>query len=381
MHHASAPLRDDKPLSSPSLIRKILPFRPRPGSGIEPKPLIWDSKTFIMGILNLTPDSFSEISTQPHCPSLESSMEVLLEMVKNGLDLIDIGGQSTRPFATEVSVEEEISRIIPIIRAIRSHARPEIHSLIISVDTFQSLVAKEALEAGADMINDVTGGTRDPDMWSLLAEVQVPMVVMHSRGTPSTMTSPSETTYSEGVVSQVSKELWIRLKFGLSRGVRRWSLVLDPGIGFAKTCDGNLDILRGLKQFGEMGVGGGAEEVRAGGEGDMEGSFSNLEPIKGLSSSILELEKGSTSSKYRPHLESRIDFPSMRGFPILLGTSRKSFIGQITGVSIPKERVLGTAATCMAGILGGCHLLRVHDVKEMSQVGRMGDAIVQKGLK
>jgi 2-amino-4-hydroxy-6-hydroxymethyldihydropteridine diphosphokinase / dihydropteroate synthase len=262
-----------------------------------------------MGILNLTPDSFSDGGR--HTDTLHS----ILHLARGGASIIDIGGQSTAPGRAEVSVDEELSRVLPAIELIRS--TPETKGIVISVDTYRAGVAKEAAAAGADIINDVSGGLLDPDMLKTVAGLGKTICLMHMRGDPRTMTTL--TSYPDGLIPTLAAELTARVTAAEAAGIRRWRMILDPGIGFAKDQKQNLEILRRL------------EELR-----------------------------------YWPGLES---------MPWLVGSSRKGFIGKITGVKEPADRTWGTAATVAAAVQGGADIVRVHDVHEMSMVARMADAI------
>jgi 2-amino-4-hydroxy-6-hydroxymethyldihydropteridine diphosphokinase/dihydropteroate synthase len=194
---------------------------------------------------------------------------------------------------------------------------PEARNIAISVDTFYARVAEDAIAAGADIINDVTAGEADPLMLATAARLQRPIILMHMRGTPQTMTELTQ--YPDGIINGVGRELFTRLQAAEAAGIRPWRIILDPGIGFAKTQDQNLELLRRL------------DELRV---------------YKGL-----------------------------EGFPWLVGTSRKGFIGKITEVKSARDRVWGTAATVTASINGGADIVRVHDVAEMAQVAKMADAI------
>jgi 2-amino-4-hydroxy-6-hydroxymethyldihydropteridine diphosphokinase/dihydropteroate synthase len=271
-----------------------------------------DRPTQLMAILNVTPNSFSDGGVHTS-DSLEATISSIIE---SGATIIDVGGQSTAPGAPEVSAAEEISRILPAIELIRNH--PQSSSVTISIDTYQSSVAKAAVAAGADIINDVSAGTLDPAMLSTMASLGKTVCLMHMRGTPATMNKLTD--YSpEGLIPTIAQELLQRVAAAEAAGIRRWRIILDPGIGFAKTGTQNLEILRRM------------EELR--------------------------------------------DWPGLRGLPWLLGSSRKNFIGKITGVKEPRERVWGTAATVAAAIQGGADIVRVHDVFEMGQVVKMSDAI------
>jgi 2-amino-4-hydroxy-6-hydroxymethyldihydropteridine diphosphokinase/dihydropteroate synthase len=267
-----------------------------------------------MAVLNITPDSFSD-GGQYDAGDLIAIEAKIKQVIANGATIIDVGGQSTRPSATKISWQEELGRIRPVIECIRSI--PEAQKIAVSVDTFYAEVARGAVAAGADIINDVSGGLLDPQMLPLIAELQVTIVLMHMRGTPEDMNDLTD--YPEGVVIGVAKELLERLKAAEEAGIPRWRIVLDPGIGFAKTQAQNLELLR------------------------------NLEALR--------------------------SYPGLRNYPWLVGTSRKGFIGKITGVSTAAERGWGTAATVTTSIAGGADIVRVHDVPEMAQVAKMADAM------
>ncbi|KAI8911553.1 Dihydropteroate synthase-like protein, partial [Gorgonomyces haynaldii] len=270
---------------------------------------LWkQEKTFIMGILNVTPDSFSDGGK---FNSVESAVQQAQKMIADGTDIIDIGGQSTRPNAPEITSQEEMDRILPVIRAIRAVEK----SIPISVDTFRADVAASAIEAGADLINDVSGGTRDPKMLQVMAEKAVPVCLMHMRGDSKTMTSL--TNYEGDVVGHVRKMLVQLSQEAQAKGVYRWNITVDPGIGFAKDFAQNYDLISNLKSIGED--------------------------------------------------------PLLRGLPLLLGVSRKAFIGKTIDQPQADQRVFGTAAACTACIANGANILRVHDVKEMRDVALVAD--------
>lgn len=265
-----------------------------------------------MAILNLTPDSFSDGGVH----TKESLLDTIIASIKAGATILDVGGQSSSPGAPDVSAEEEISRILPAIKCIRS--LPEAKGIAISVDTYRSSVAKAAIEAGADIVNDISAGNLDREMLPTVAKLGKTVCLMHMRGSPATM--KKLTNYEpEGLIPSIANHLLERVKAAEDAGIRRWRIILDPGIGFAKTGKQNLEILRRM------------DELR--------------------------------------------DWPGLQGLPWLLGSSRKAFIGTITGVSEPRERVWGTAATVVAAVQGGADIVRVHDVKEMVQVVKMADAI------
>ncbi|KAF2864380.1 Dihydropteroate synthase [Piedraia hortae CBS 480.64] len=270
--------------------------------------------TAIMSILNTTPDSFSDGGLNPVTD--KAALESLVaKQIDDGATIIDIGGQSSRPHAPEITAEEEISRILPAIEAVRS--LPAKDEIAISVDTYRASVAQAAIDAGAHIINDISAGLLDEDMLPTIAKLGCTYIMMHMRGNPHTM--QNHTSYQGGLVSTVASELRSRVDAAHAAGIRRWRIVLDPGVGFAKTQKQNLELLRCLSQ--------------------------------------LRLA------------------PGLHGFPWLVGTSRKGFIGKITGVKEARDRIWGTAATVTAAVQGGADIVRVHDVKEMAHVVRMADAI------
>ncbi|KAL4913256.1 Dihydropteroate synthase-like protein [Aspergillus aurantiobrunneus] len=272
--------------------------------------------THIMGILNLTPDSFSDGGKhRPTNP--ETITPTIRNFINSGASIIDVGGESTRPGSTPVSPDEELHRIIPAIRHIRT-AIPEAANVAISVDTYRARVAHEALAAGADIINDVSAGTLDPEMLPTVARAGKSIILMHMRGSPSTMTSL--TSYANGVIPDVGTELRARVAAAEAAGIRRWRIILDPGLGFAKNQPEDLAILRDLATL-------------------------------------------------------RTGMQGLEYFPWVMGPSRKRFIGKLTGVEKASERGWGTAATVTASVAGGADIVRVHDVKEMWQVARVADAI------
>lgn len=266
-----------------------------------------------MAVLNLTPDSFSDGGRYATEPSSLSS--IVNNFLSVGASILDIGGQSTRPHAPQVSAEEEISRILPAIKLIRSQTTFD--QMAISIDTYRASVAKAAILAGANIVNDVSGGTMDVDMLPTIAELGCTVILMHMRGNPETMTTLTE--YLSGVVKGVGTELLECVSAAEKAGIRRWRIILDPGIGFAKNESQNLTLLRDFR------------ELR--------------------------------------------DQHGLRGFPWVIGASRKSFIGRITGVKKASERIWGTASAVAAAVQGGADIVRVHDAAEMVQVAKMADAI------
>ena len=268
-----------------------------------------------MSILNMTPDSFSDGGEQEGT-DVAILQETTMRYVACGAAIVDIGGQSSRPNAPDVSAEEELSRILPAINAIKS--LPEASGLAISIDTYRSAVAEAAVRAGAHIINDISGGLLDPNMLPTVARLGCTYCIMHMRGSPATMMNDENCTYQDGVIRTIRRELSARIQAAEAAGIRRWRIILDPGIGFSKTAEHNLEILRKL------------DKIKAG---------------------------------------------PLHNFPWLVGSSRKSFIGAVTGVTRPKDREWGTAATVAAAVQGGADIVRVHAVSEMSTVVKMADAL------
>lgn len=264
----------------------------------------WGEKTYLMGILNVTPDSFSDGG---EFDNLESALLQAQQMIEQGADLIDIGGQSTRPGAAQISWKEELERVIPIIKALRQES-----SIPISIDTTRAKVASAAITAGADLVNDISGATFDSQMLSVVARLEVPIILMHIRGTPETM---QKMTDYQDLVGEIARFFQSRIEAAIATGISPDRLIIDPGIGFAKNYQQNIELLKRSNEFRYLDV------------------------------------------------------------PILIGTSRKSFIGRILDRDNPQERVWGTAATCCAAIAAGADLLRVHDVAQMYDVCRVADAI------
>ncbi|CAG7561624.1 unnamed protein product [Fusarium equiseti] len=297
---------NELPLGEP--LSSMTPLSAKAGSLT---PLASKRKTHVMGILNLTPDSFSDGGRHDR----DNLAQTIVNMVKNGTSIIDIGGQSTAPGRPEVSAEEEASRVVPAVELIRS--LPEARDVAISIDTYRASVAEKAIASGADIINDVSAGMLDSEMLSTVARLQKTICLMHMRGTPQTMTKL--TSYPEGLIPTLASELLARVAAAEEAGIRRWRMILDPGIGFAKTGEQNLEILRRL------------EELRY--------------------------------------------WPGLEGLPWLVGSSRKAFVGKITGVTEPAQRTWGTAATVAAAVQGGADVVRVHDTAEMGMVAKMADAI------
>jgi len=265
-------------------------------------------RPLIMGILNITPDSFSDGGEY-----LEAGRAVAhgLAMVREGADLIDVGGESTRPGAQAVEPEEQIRRIAPVIWALARETEA-----VISVDTTSSTVAEAALEAGACLINDVSALRFDGEMAPLAAQTGAPVILMHMLGEPRTM---QENPRYVDVVREVRDFLAERIEFAVAAGVPRSQIIVDPGIGFGKTAGHNLLLLRQLAQLGELGV------------------------------------------------------------PVLVGPSRKSFIGKVLGLAAPGERLYGTAAAVALAVAAGAQIVRVHDVQPMREAAELAAAVRQAG--
>jgi dihydropteroate synthase len=265
--------------------------------------LTCSDRTQVMGVLNVTPDSFSD-GGRFFDPDVAAAAGV--RMVEDGADLLDIGGESTRPGSGPVPIPEEIDRVVPVVK--RLSAETEVP---ISVDTRKREVAEAAIDAGASIINDVSAGTFDPAMFELVRETGAGMVLMHMRGTPATM---QQLTDYRDVVGEVNGFLAGRMEAALQAGIERERLAVDPGLGFAKTFEQSLLLMRDVSALGELGR------------------------------------------------------------PVLVGPSRKSFIGRVLGTDLD-ERLEGTAGAVAWLAANGAHIVRVHDVKEMVRVVRVVDAI------
>ncbi|CDK26867.1 unnamed protein product [Kuraishia capsulata CBS 1993] len=276
-------------------------------------------KTKVMGILNVTPDSFSDGGSND---SAEKVLAKVQEMFLAGVEIIDIGGCSTRPGSDQPSEKEELDRVIPAVKLIRSEAKYD--GILISVDTYRSQVAKQSLAEGADIINDVSGGLFDEQMYSVVAAAGAPYIVGHLRGDIATMAKLNQ--YGD-LVQETCDELAILVDRAITAGIRRWQLMIDPGLGFSKASTQNLEIIRRTPEM----------------------------------------------KKYGSTIEDR--FVSFARLPFLLGPSRKKFIGELTDVSVAKDRVVGSVAAVMACISYGSDMVRVHDFKETKEACAVGDAI------
>jgi dihydropteroate synthase len=261
----------------------------------------------VMGILNVTPDSFSDGGELDELDRLLFRADALVE---EGASILDVGGESTRPGARVVPEEEELRRVVPMVAALAAH-----FAVPISVDTRKARVAGEALSAGAAIVNDVSALSYDPEMTRVVSESGAGVVLMHMRGTPEDM---KEHAHYEEVEGEVARELEQAAKKALRGGVTRDAIVLDPGIGFAKTAEQSLRVLSRLSRIAEL------------------------------------------------------------GFPVLVGPSRKSFLGELLGLP-PRERDVGSAAACVMAFLRGARIFRVHDVAPTFQALRVAEAIVREG--
>ena len=261
-------------------------------------------ETLVMGIVNVTPDSFSD-GGKFFTP--EVAISHASKLITQGADIIDIGGESTRPGAKLVSESEELKRVIPVIKKIRTD-NPKI---LISIDTTKASVAKYAIEAGANIINDVSGLSFDNNMTGIVESLNVPIVIMHMKGNPQNMQLNPK--YKD-IVNEILDFFKIKIKIAIQSGINRSMIILDPGIGFGKTVEHNFELLSRLNEF-----------------------------------NVLEL-------------------------PIMIGPSRKSFIG-ITLDLPPEDRVEGTAAAVSAGVMNGASIVRVHDVKSMKRVVKIIEKI------
>lgn len=267
-----------------------------------------NTKPMIMGILNVTPDSFSDGG---RFNGAAEALEQCRKMIEQGVDIIDIGGESTRPGADPVSAEEQIQRVVPIIDAIRLQLN---ETIPISIDTTLHRVAAAALDAGATLINDISAGLDDELIFDVAVQKQVPLILMHRQGTPKNM---QESPSYVNVVREVLDGLMQRVEVAISRGLDKRQLLIDPGIGFGKRKQDNIDLLAHLDQF------------------------------------------------------------VATGYPVLLGTSRKRFMGSICDVNNPEELVTATAVTTALGVMNGVKCFRVHDVKENKQALDVAWAIYQ----
>ncbi|KAK9277080.1 hypothetical protein L1049_006619 [Liquidambar formosana] len=281
----------------------------------------WSQKTSVMGILNLTPDSFSDGGK---FQSVEAAVSQVQLMISEGADMIDIGAQSTRPMASRISAEEELDRLIPVLEAVLE--MPEAEGKLFSVDTFYSEVASEAVSKGAHLVNDVSAGRLDSNMLNVVANLRIPYVAMHMRGDPSTMQNSENLQYDD-VCEQVASELYLRVRDAELSNIPAWRIIIDPGIGFSKKTEHNLDILNGLPT------------IRA------------------------EIARKSLAVSHAP---------------MLFGPSRKKFLGQLCTRPAAAERDPATVASVTAGVLGGANIVRVHNVKDNVDAVKLCEAMLER---
>ncbi len=271
------------------------------------KELTWNSQTLIMGVLNVTPDSFSDGGRYL---SPEDAMRQAAQLIKDGAHIVDVGGESTRPFSEPVPIDEELKRVIPAIQAIRSFS-----NCPISIDTTKAKVAERAIEAGADIVNDISGLRMDDLMADLVREKDVPVVIMHMQGTPRDM---QKDPYYNDVIREIDDFFLERISFCLKAGISKENIILDPGIGFGKRFQDNLDIINGLAHF------------------------------------------------------------TRHGMALLLGPSRKAFLGTITGKETAERRDSATVGAAVACALNGASILRVHNVSAVADALKVVDALKQR---
>lgn len=273
--------------------------------------LVLGARTLVMGVVNITPDSFSDGGK---FGSVEAAASHALEMEAAGADIVDIGGESTRPGAAPVSVEEELLRVLPVLAALRGRLRAPI-----SIDTRKAGVAEAAISAGAEIVNDVAALQFDPALGEVCRRRRVPIILMHMRGEPGTM---QKGPFARDVFTDVLAGLRAAIARARRAKIARSQIVLDPGIGFGKSYKQNFQLVAHLPRLAKL------------------------------------------------------------GYPLVVGTSRKAFLGSALGTAQspvpPGDRIWGTAATVTAAVLGGAHIVRVHDVWEMAQVARVADAVAQE---
>ena len=269
----------------------------------------FSKKTYIMGILNVTPDSFADGGLYF---AKSAAIERAYQIVEEGADIIDIGGESTRPGSEPITIEEESRRTIPVIEALAKEIK-----IPISIDTYKSKVARRALDAGASMVNDISGLRFDPQMAEVASEYKIPIVIMHIKGPPKDM---QQNPVYEALIPEIMDYLRIGITIATQAGISEDKIIIDPGIGFGKTSDHNLEIINNLREF-------------------------------------TLLEK-----------------------PILIGPSRKAFIGRILGDAPVTERLEGTAAAVAISIMNGANIIRVHDVRKIVKVAKVAEAVKRKEI-
>jgi dihydropteroate synthase len=276
----------------------------------------WGTRTYVMGILNLTPDSFSGDGLADF--DQDTSLQQARDYIQVGVDILDIGGESTRPGAAPVSAQEELDRVLPIINLLVGES-----DTLISIDTYKAEVAEAALKEGANIVNDVWGLRADPEMGKVVAAADAPVILMHNRSTPNNAAVKEQLggryigIEYDNLLEDVKSELQESISLGHKAGIPDQRIILDPGIGFGKTVPQNLELLDRLNEIRQL------------------------------------------------------------GYPVLLGPSRKSFIGYTLDLP-PDDRIEGTAATVAVGIVRGADIIRVHDVSEIIRVCRMTDALIRR---
>jgi len=281
--------------------------------------LAWGTRTYVMGILNITPDSFSGDGLLSASAGMDAAMQQVRHFIEAGVDILDVGGESTRPGSQPVDAQAEIQRVVPIIQQIAA----EFPESLISVDTYKASVADEAIQAGARIVNDVWGLRADPELARVAARHKTPVILMHNRSKPANAEVQANLggryigMQYTNLLQDVKKELLESVHLAQVSGIASENIILDPGIGFGKTVEQNLELLNRLDEIRQL------------------------------------------------------------GYPVLLGPSRKSFIGYTLDLP-PDQRLEGTAAAISVGIVRGADIIRVHDVEFMSRVARMTDAILRK---
>lgn len=281
--------------------------------------LEWGAKTYVMGILNVTPDSFSGDGIMARGDAVPGAIDQARGFIAAGADILDVGGESTRPGSQPLAVDEERERVIPVIKALRA----ELPECLLSIDTYKAAIAEEALEAGANVINDVWALRADPKLAGVAAAAKCAVILMHNRSNPASVEVRAQLGNAyigseyQNLIEDVKRELLESVALARAAGIADDHIILDPGVGFGKKVEQNLELINRL------------DEIRA------------------------------------------------LGFPILLGPSRKSFIGYTLDLP-PDQRMEGTAAAVTVGIVRGADIVRVHDVREIARVARMTDALVRR---
>lgn len=390
-----------KSVSKKELIQTVVPLKRTIANKSNSKYDTWNftfkhDKTLIMGIVNMTKNSFSDGGKNY---DLDNAFESTKKLIAQGADIIDIGATSTKP-GTDINAsitDDEIALIVPLVTRIRSDDDPKVNSILISVDTFHSKTAREAVLNGADIINDISMGTYDENIYNVVRDLQVPYIMNHTRGTPHNMTKLTKYDLNEdknivefnkgtnvsalaneldedleeiNLINAVSKELAISINRAMKAGVNKWQIILDPGIGFAKTLKQNLTIVRRSNYFRHYSV-----------------LLKNYKQIKtfneinGVEASIGGAKRSASASSAtsNAHDENHLDYLSFKKLPILIGPSRKRFISRITGeeldLSKDEKTVIGTSGVIMACIANKTNIVRVHDVDEIKKICLLGDAI------